>query len=680
MGLANWKLNQKITLGITLIVIICISMLYIMASQSLKGVMQKSEQNYMKSMLAAQTNLIEEYVTRQENMLFAYSQTPVIRKSLKNPEDGAAVNEAEAYTKNYFKNLNKWEGIYASVMDTRCIIHNNEQVIGKTFRKGASLQQLHEAMKTRNGLYDAGIIVSPATQKLILSMYCPVYDTDGTTMIGYVGGGPFAEDLEDLLNKLRNEGDTAGYYMINTQTGKYIFADNHELMATDIQDGMLLQIIDKINAGEISGELSYSSGDGNMLASFQAIGKHGWAVVSYDSEANIYAAANRNMAILGGLCLIFILLISLLAYIMVKKSMKPLEYVEKSIIQLSHLNLKNDNHELAPYIGTNSEIGRIATATDSLSQALTKIVNTLAACSDSLNTSATAMYDTSHTLISCVADNSQSTTEFAQHTETIDLAVKKVDKELSSIVQTVTQAGTKITQGNEHSSELLNKVTQMQQLARNTMGHTKEQIDYNSQAIKTAIEKLHTLMRIDNMAKQILDITKQTNLLALNASIEAASAGAAGRGFAVVANEIGNLAQNSSETATQIQAICSETLHNIENIQECFNHVISFLHDDVQSQFANFAQAADDYYASIDEMQHIISDIAASSNVFSTSVNSIQQYIRNVSDVPENKNISSEDILAKAKQTEETAEAIANIVEKNKENANAISSIVMQFN
>ena len=679
MGLTNWKLNKKITLGITSIVIICISMLYIMASHSLKGVMQESEQNYMKSMLAAQTNLIEEYVTRQENMLLAYSKTPVIRNALKNPEDSATVSEAEAYTKNYFQNLNKWEGIYASIMDTRCIVHNNEQIIGRIFRKGAALQQLHDAMTTRKGLYDAGIIVSPATKKLILSMYCPVYDTDGTTMVGYVGGGPFADDLEELLNKLRNEGDTAGYYMINTQTSKYIFADNHDLMATDIQDDMLLQVIDKINAGETSGELSYSGEDGNMLASFQAIGKHGWAVVSYDSEANIYAAANRNMAILGILCLVFILLISLLAYIMVKKSMKPLAYVEESIVQLSHLNLKNDNRKLAPYIGTDSEIGRIATATDSLFQALAKIVNTLAACSDSLNTSATAMSDTSHTLISCVTDNSQSTTEFAQHTETINKAVAKVDGELSGIVNTVTQAGTKITQGNEHSNELLSKVAQMQELARNTMSHTKEQIDYNNKAIENAIEKLHTLMRIDDMAKQILDITKQTNLLALNASIEAASAGEAGKGFAVVANEIGDLAKRSSETATQIQAICNETLHNIANIQECFNHVISFLHDDVQSQFADFAQAADDYYTSIDEMQHIISDIAASSNVFSASVNSIRQYIRNVSDVPENKNISSEDILAKAKQTEETAESIANIVEKNKENANSITSIVKQF-
>ena len=74
-----------------------------------------------------------------------------------------------------------------------------------TTRKGDSLKALQNAMKENNGLYNAGIIVSPASQKLILSMYCPVYDTDGSTIVGYVGGGPYMEKLESLLNETKKK-------------------------------------------------------------------------------------------------------------------------------------------------------------------------------------------------------------------------------------------------------------------------------------------------------------------------------------------------------------------------------------------------------------------------------------------------------------------------------------------
>ncbi|NBH83684.1 hypothetical protein D7X88_12175 [bacterium C-53] len=61
----NWKLSRKLTLGITLIVILCMSLLYMTANKALKGVIQSSEHNHLKSILAAQTSLIEEYVTWQ---------------------------------------------------------------------------------------------------------------------------------------------------------------------------------------------------------------------------------------------------------------------------------------------------------------------------------------------------------------------------------------------------------------------------------------------------------------------------------------------------------------------------------------------------------------------------------------------------------------------------------------
>lgn len=674
----NWKLSRKITLGIMLNVILCMSLLYITANKTLNGMMEESERNHMESMLAGQTALIEEHVIRQEDMLTAFSKAPVVREFLKDVNNAEKQEAAQKYTEYYYEGLTNWEGLYIGEWDTHVIAHSNPNVIGVVTREGEGLKALQDEMTSRGGLYDAGIIISPASGKLILSMYCPVFDTDGETILGYVGGGPFAEEMEALLNGLKREKDTERYYMINVETGMYIFADDQSLIATEIQDEMLLQAIGRIKAGESAGELVYEGAEENFVVSYQYIDEHGWAVISYDSEDNIYSTARENMFILGEICTVFVLIISVLAFVMILISMRPLQYVEEAIIGLSNLKLMK-NRKLEPWIGKRSEIGKIATAMDSLYGALEEIVATLTDCSSSLSDSAVAMQDSSDVLISCVADNTKAATTFAQHTEQINETVAKVDQEVGEIAQVVAEVEQQIKQGSVHGTQLLGEVERMQRLADNTMTSTKQQIEDNQKAIEKAMEELQTLMRIDEMAAKILSIASQTNLLSLNASIEAARAGEAGRGFAVVAGEIGSLAGNSSEAAAQIQAICNETKDNIENVRKCFDQVILFLQNDVQSRFTEFANTTQDYYQSIQDIQHIISDVAEASGIFADTVQNIQSQIREVSDVPGAENISSEDMLDKARQTEETTEAMTVIVDRNKENANAIGGIVKRF-
>lgn len=72
-------------------------------------------------------------------------------------------------------------------------------------------------------------------------------------------------------------------------------------------------------------------------------------------------------------------------------------------------------------------------------------------------------------------------------------------------------------------------------------------------------------------------------------------------------------------------------------------------------------------------------DISEASGIFVDTVQNIQAQIREVSDVPGTQSVNSQDVLYKAKQTEETTEAMTVIVSRNKENANAISGIVKRF-
>ena len=143
----------------------------------------------------------------------------------------------------------------------------------------------------------------------------------------------------------------------------------------------------------------------------------------------------------------------------------------------------------------------------------------------------------------------------------------------------------------------------MRNSAEQTLVTSVDKINITKQDIETAIDKLNALMKINEMANQIVQITKQTNLLSLNASIEAARAGDAGRGFAVVASEIGNLANSSSRTASEIQHLVEESNLSIEMVRECFNDIIQFMEKDVATEFESFVNLSKGYSTSVETIR-----------------------------------------------------------------------------
>ena len=180
----NLKMRAKITLQIAIVIVICISMLYVIANQSMTSMMKKSELDNMNASLSAQTNIIKQYIDEQETILTAFSKAFEVRDFLKSPDNEEKQKRAQAYTESYYQELDQWEGLYIGEWNTHVIAHSNPEVVGITTREGDALKALQDAMVEQNGLYNAGIIVSPATGKLTLSMYCTVFDQDGKSIVG----------------------------------------------------------------------------------------------------------------------------------------------------------------------------------------------------------------------------------------------------------------------------------------------------------------------------------------------------------------------------------------------------------------------------------------------------------------------------------------------------------------
>ncbi len=362
----NRKMSTTITLSILLVITICIALLYIIANKSMTSEMKESEMEALHNSLSVETSIIKEYIYHQEDMLIAFSNESEVIEFLKEPNNEKKRLRAQKHTEEYYGRLKNWEGLYIGEWNTHVIAHSDENIVGMTTREGEPLKELQDAMLSRGGLYNSGIIVSPASGKLILSLYCPVYDYDGETIVGYVGGGPFVEELRGLLAPAEKQG--ASYYMINVDTNMCLLAQDEAMIATEIQDKMLLSVVQRIKEGndEQIGDIEYYDDEqGASVAAYQYISDYGWALVSCNSEANIYADINKNMVLLAYICIAAVIIIVVLCWVVIRISTRPLKHVEKAIVQLEQMNLDKDPM-LSKYIDGKSEVGHIATAMDSL--------------------------------------------------------------------------------------------------------------------------------------------------------------------------------------------------------------------------------------------------------------------------------------------------------------------------
>ena len=678
----NRKMSTVITVTISLVMAACLLLLFLVSNRNMRTSMQESAMENMSTSLAAKSEIVEQYVDSAEKLLISFSKAPVVAEFLKNPGNAELQKKAQDYTESYFAGLEGWEGIYISEWNTHVIAHSNTSAVGMVMREGESLEKLQNSITAAGDVYNTGMIISPASKRMVLSLYAPVYDKDGSTILGIAGGAQLAETLQSVLEGLHVEGmENEKNYMINTEKEVHIFNEDASLMAAPIEDEMLLSVIDAIrsNSAEVTGSLEYVDGDGvKSVAMYRAIPERNWAVVVSDSKDEIFAKADASRNAFGLICICVYAVIPILCYLAVSLCVKPLKVVEKAVVRLQKLELEAPE-ELKKYIGAGSEAGQIATAMDSLYETFRKIVSTLRECTATLNDSTDKMNHASHMLIKGMGDNSATTEELAASITTTNSAIEQVVNEILTISELVEKVEEKVKAGDRKSENLLETAQSMREMADTTLTGTGERIEKNRKHVEDAMVNLKSLTRINDMAKQILDIANQTNLLSLNASIEAARAGENGRGFAVVAQEIGTLASNSSATAKEIQDICKDINDNIQNVQGCIDDIMGFMEGDVSDKFKEFANIANEYSTSVVEIRDAIGEIEDTSNGVVNSVMSIREKMDVIHTASSENEIGVGEIVNKIEQTNQTAEELESVGKANQENAQAISTIVEKF-
>ncbi len=610
MAKTKAKKSRKLTMGLTLIMLGVIPLVLsavVISTVLIKNSSAELKETTFNSMLSLikETGMAFDNATNNSMMLMeGFAQAPIVKKVLRDPYNGPLSKDAQNYTLAYFGALEGFEGLYIADWNTTVMTHPSEGIIGATLREGDGLTSLQDAMLATDGVYNVGIMESPASGKRIMSMYYPVLD-DGKP-IGFIGAATYVEYNAAKVCDVSSLGLSSAYVYFVDSEGTMLYHPDESKIGNPVENAAVKDLVARLQKGEKiePGCVSYEYKGAQKYAAYYIGANDSYiAILTADEDdalSKIDAVTNTTIIIVLISCIVFAVISIFLARLI----SKPLKVVSSATEKLGtgdvtiECNVESKIRETDNIITAfNSLKGALNTSMRNVKQSA-GILNSAIANVDGMTSNNVESVSQINDAIDEVAKTSQAVAESAQimTDKAADLG-ENVEK-LNQNVNNLFDSSQTIKNANNDATDCMNSVYNGAQESVKAVQDISDKITETNGAI----------VEIGAAVQAIEAIAAKTNLLSLNASIEAARAGEAGRGFAVVADEIRTLAYSSAESAQEIKQIVDNIIVLSNDTVEISNRVFEVINreqTDIAAAQDKFNVLSDSVEASLEEIQTI---------------------------------------------------------------------------
>ncbi len=483
--------------------------------------------------------------------------------------------------------------------------------------------------------------------------------------------------ITDMISGIK-VGNSGKAVMLDS-TGIYLagVSDDYVSKAVNISNDKNASIVaaGKEIMSKPDGMSSYKSDAGEEQVYFTTVPTTGWKFFIHILESEIFSSVSSLMKLMLVVSVIAILVDVAVIFVIISDVSKKTIMVKNFTGELAKGNFTVEQMKVTSV----DELGVMGNALNEMYRNNKSIISGIAGYATSIDESASKLGDASKDLEDRFAEIKTMTGKVTDEMSTTSSATEEVNASSEEVLSNVTLLTGETENSMSMSNEIQARAAKVAEQSRQSFETARVLTERYEKELQNSMEGAKVVDNVSSLADVISNIAGQINLLSLNASIESARAGEAGRGFAVVANEIGSLANSTSQAVNEIQSTIADVQKAFGNLMNAAKELLNFLQNTVTPDYRNFVDVADQYGKDAQSFKENSSNISSMADNIKTIIGEVTIAIQDIADATTETTDISRQILDSVENVSGHVSAVADMSEKQQKISDELNDTVRNF-